>query len=139
MTPQDAASHLGLFCLHREISSKNEITKIKITHNTPKIESGLIRLIMMGESIRQIWVKQTSLWTTYGLFPSLYYNLTPILFSASMAFTAFYKERKTTQYVITTTFMETAFEPVHEKTNNLGFRPGPTQNGLNSNRRRLEA
>ena len=25
VTPQNAASHLGLFCLHREISSKNEI------------------------------------------------------------------------------------------------------------------
>ena len=25
VTPQNAASHLGLFCLHREFSSKNEI------------------------------------------------------------------------------------------------------------------
>ena len=56
MTPQNAASHLGLFRLHREISSKNEIKRIKITPNTPKNESGLIQLIMMGESIRQIWV-----------------------------------------------------------------------------------
>ena len=31
------------------------------------------------------------------------------------------------------------FEPVHEKTNNLGFRPGPTQTGLCSHRSRLEA
>ena len=30
-------------------------------------------------------------------------------------------------------------EPVHEKTNNLGFRPGPTQTGLYSHRSRLEA
>ena len=30
--------------------------KIKITPNTPKNESGLLQLIMMGESIRQIWV-----------------------------------------------------------------------------------
>ena len=30
-------------------------------------------------------------------------------------------------------------EPVHEKTNNLGFRPGPTQSGLCSHRRWLEA
>ena len=48
----DAASHLGLFCLLREISSK----KIKITPNTPKNESGLTQLIMMGKSIRQIRV-----------------------------------------------------------------------------------
>ena len=27
------------------------------------------------------------------------------------------------------------FEPVHEKTNNLGFRPGPTQTSLYSHRR----
>ena len=57
MTPQNAASHLGIFCLYGEISSKNEI-KIKITPNTPKNESGLIQLMMMGESIRQIWVKE---------------------------------------------------------------------------------
>ena len=31
------------------------------------------------------------------------------------------------------------FEPVHEKTNNLGFRLGPTQTGLNTHRRWLEA
>ena len=31
------------------------------------------------------------------------------------------------------------FEPVHEKTNNLGFRPGPTQTGLYSHRTLLEA
>ena len=30
-------------------------------------------------------------------------------------------------------------EPVREKTNNLGFRPGPTQTGLYSYRRWLEA
>ena len=30
-------------------------------------------------------------------------------------------------------------EPVHEKTNNLGFRPGLTQTGLYSLRSRLEA
>ena len=30
-------------------------------------------------------------------------------------------------------------EPVHEKTNNLGFRPGPTQTRLYSHRSRLEA
>ena len=31
------------------------------------------------------------------------------------------------------------FEPVHEKTNNLGFRPGLTQTGLYNHRRWLEA
>ena len=56
MTPQNAASHLGLYCLLKVISSKNEV-KIKITPNTPKNKSGLIQLIMMGESILQIWVK----------------------------------------------------------------------------------
>ena len=31
------------------------------------------------------------------------------------------------------------YEPVHEKTNNLGFQPGLTQTGLYSHRRWLEA
>ena len=31
------------------------------------------------------------------------------------------------------------FEPSHEKTNNLGFRPGPTKTGLYSHIMRLEA
>ena len=31
------------------------------------------------------------------------------------------------------------FEPVCEKTNNLGFRPGPTQTGLYSHSIKLEA
>ena len=31
------------------------------------------------------------------------------------------------------------YEPVHDKTNNLGFRPGPTQTGLCSHRGWLEA
>ena len=44
---------LRLFCLHREISSK----KNKTAPNTPKNESGLTQMIIMGESIRQIWVK----------------------------------------------------------------------------------
>ena len=33
----------------------------------------------------------------------------------------------------------TIYEPVHEKTNNLGFRPGLTQTRLYSHRSRLEA
>ena len=32
-----------------------------------------------------------------------------------------------------------AYEPSHEKTNNLDFRPGPTQTDLYSNRSKLEA
>ena len=35
--------------------------------------------------------------------------------------------------------MTLPFEPVHEKTNNLGFQPGSTQTGLYSHRRWLEA
>ena len=31
------------------------------------------------------------------------------------------------------------YKPVHEKTNNFSFRPGPTQTGLYSHRRWLEA
>ena len=31
------------------------------------------------------------------------------------------------------------FEPVHDKTNNLGFRPGPTQTSLYSHRRNPES
>ena len=52
---QNAASHLGLFCLLGGISSKNDM-RIK-NHYYPKNESGLTQLIMMGKSIRQIWVK----------------------------------------------------------------------------------
>ena len=39
---------------------KNEI-KIKITPNTHKNECGIIQLIMMGESTREIWVKRGKL------------------------------------------------------------------------------
>ena len=39
---------------HRNFMEKSDKKKIKIT---TKNESGLIQLIMMGESIRQIWVK----------------------------------------------------------------------------------
>ena len=31
------------------------------------------------------------------------------------------------------------YEPLHEKTNNLGFRPGPTQTSLTVTEKRLEA
>ena len=37
------------------------------------------------------------------------------------------------------TIRKQTYEPVREKTNNLGFRPGPTQTGLYSHRKWLEA
>ena len=37
------------------------------------------------------------------------------------------------------TFILNIYEPVHEKTNNFGFRPGPAQTGLCSHTRKLEA
>ena len=45
---QNAASHLGLLCLYREISSKNEIKKdkIKSLQTSPKNESGFTQLII---------------------------------------------------------------------------------------------
>ena len=39
----------------------------------------------------------------------------------------------------TTSQVDDKIEPVHEKTNNLGVRPGPTQTRLYSHRSRLEA
>ena len=57
MTPQNAASHLGLFCLLTCFSSKNEI-KIKFTPYAPKNENGLIQMIKMGKSIRHKWIKR---------------------------------------------------------------------------------
>ena len=41
---------------------------MKITPNTPKNESGLIQFIMMGKSIRQIWVNKSYTVTTLFLF-----------------------------------------------------------------------
>ena len=56
MTPQNAASHLGLFCLLREFSSKfYSEYNLKITPDTPNHESRLNLMIIMGKSIRQIW------------------------------------------------------------------------------------
>ena len=56
VTPQNAASHLGLFCLLREFSSKklNKILKSLLTPLKMKVDSP--QMIMMGKSIRQIWV-----------------------------------------------------------------------------------
>ena len=60
VTLQNAASHLGLFCLLTQISSKNEIEMKKKTHtpDSPKNESGLIQMIRMGKSIRHKWVNR---------------------------------------------------------------------------------
>ena len=33
-------------------------------------------------------------------------------------------------------YITTLYEPSHEKTNNLGFRPGPTQTSLSSHRKK---
>ena len=42
-------------------------------------------------------------------------------------------------FILTSRTLLASFEPVREKTNNLGFRPGRTQTGLNSHRRWLVA
>ena len=42
VTPQNAASHLGLFCLLRGIQSKNEM---EIAPDAPKNGSGLAQMI----------------------------------------------------------------------------------------------
>ena len=60
MKPQNAASHLGLFCLLRENLSKKVNKKSKITPDVPKTESGLTQMITMRKSIRQIWVNMFS-------------------------------------------------------------------------------
>ena len=46
VTPQNVVSHLGLFCLLREISLKN----FKITPEAPKNDRGLEQMVMMGKS-----------------------------------------------------------------------------------------
>ena len=56
MTPQNAASHLGLFCLLRGYSSKNEIKKNRFAPGAHKTRSGIAQMIGMGKSIRQNWV-----------------------------------------------------------------------------------
>ena len=60
VTPQTAASHLGLFCLLKALqkfSSKNEI-KMRNSPDAPINESGLIKNMRMGKSIRHKWVKK---------------------------------------------------------------------------------
>ena len=63
-TPQDAASHLGLFCLLTRFSLKTEIKMKKITPEAPKYESGLIQMIRMGKSIHHKWVNTSACSTT---------------------------------------------------------------------------
>ena len=46
---QNAAAHLGLFCLLKEIFLK--IDKFQNTPDAPKIENGFTLMIMMVESI----------------------------------------------------------------------------------------
>ena len=58
MTQQNAVSHLGLFCLPREISSKNGIKKNKIPPDAPKNENVLTQNDNDGKSNGQKWVKQ---------------------------------------------------------------------------------
>ena len=45
VTPKNAESHLGLFCLPNKNSSKNGVKIKNITRNTPKNKSGLIQWI----------------------------------------------------------------------------------------------
>ena len=54
LTPHSAASHLGLYCLLKGISSKNE----KIMPDSPNIENGLIQITTMGNPICLKWVKE---------------------------------------------------------------------------------
>ena len=56
--PQKTASHLGLVCLLRKISSKNGI-KIENTPYAHKNDSGLTQMKMM-DSIHYIWVNDFS-------------------------------------------------------------------------------
>ena len=46
---------------------------------------------------------------------------------------------KDTKQSFSTWVCQVILEPVHEKTNNLGFRPGLTQTGLYKHRKELEA
>ena len=50
-----------LFAQRNFIKIEIKKIKIKITPNTPKNESGLTELVMIGEFIRQIWVKHQNL------------------------------------------------------------------------------
>ena len=54
--PQNVASDQDLHCLLTGISTQNRI-KWKSTPDTPKIGNGLIRLIRLGKSTWQMWVK----------------------------------------------------------------------------------
>ena len=48
-------------------------------------------------------------------------------------------DKNSSMNIIQVRVSEKQFEPVRDKTNNLGFRPGLTQTGLYKHRRRLEA
>ena len=53
--PQNAASDQGLHCLLTGISIRNRIKMKKYTRH-PKFGNGLVQLIWMNGSTRQIWV-----------------------------------------------------------------------------------
>ena len=55
-----------------------------------------------------------------------------------LSFMGFWKEKKWSDDYAHSLIIS-VFEPVHEKTNNLGFQPGPTQTSLYSHRRNIES
>ena len=59
----DAASDQGLHCLLTGISIRNKIKKkIKSKSDTPNIENGLVRLIRMEKSTKQMWIITVVQW-----------------------------------------------------------------------------
>ena len=57
---QNVASHLGLLCLLLEkIHGKIEYNYM-IAPDSPINESGLVQMIMMGQSISHIWINLSS-------------------------------------------------------------------------------
>ena len=52
---------------------------------------------------------------------------------------SFYMHWLIGRYLLVSRFKMISNEPLHENTNKLGFRPGPTQTNLYNHRRKLEA
>ena len=84
VTPQNAASHLGLFCqtfclenFHRKIE-----LNLKISPDAPKNESGLTQMITMGKSImiRFILVKHIHVYKS-----RTHFTMTPVVLSRRFA------------------------------------------------------
>ena len=63
-------------------------------------------------------------------------NIAP---SCNYLFLFLYTIFKEYKHIIFRSMTRLLYEPMHEKTNNLGFRSGPTQTDLYSRRRMLEA